>query len=100
MNVRTVHELLRFPLIQVNRMRGVGSRTRKELTDLARRLAERFPETAKAPKTIPAEDTDEISDEAARASVDELRRQTASDRPNGADQARHRSARGVAGIER
>ena len=75
MNVRTVHDLLRFPLIQVNRMRGVGSRTRKELTDLAKRLAERFPETAKAPKTAPVDDPGEISDEAARASVDELRRQ-------------------------
>ena len=47
MGVRTVGDLLRFPLIQVNRMRGVGSRTRRELTDLARRLAERFPEAAR-----------------------------------------------------
>ena len=76
MSVRTVHDLLRFPLIQVNRMRGVGSRTRKELTNVARRLAERFPEAAKTPKTTPAGDQRaEIPDEAARASVDELRRQ-------------------------
>ncbi len=43
MGVRTVQDLLRFPLIQVNRMRGVGNRTRRELTELARRLAERLP---------------------------------------------------------
>ena len=72
--VRTVRDLLRFPLIQVNRMRGVGSRTRKELTNLGRRLAERFPEAAGTPKTAPAGDT-EIPAEAAQASVDELQRQ-------------------------
>ena len=72
--VRTVHDLLRFPLVQVNRMRGVGSRTRKELTNLGRRLAERFPEAAGTPKTAPAGDT-EIPAEAAQASVDELQRQ-------------------------
>ena len=75
MGVRTVGDLLRFPLIQVNRMRGVGSRTRRELTDLARRLAERFPEAARAPKIATTGDSAEIPDEAARASVDELRRQ-------------------------
>ncbi len=75
MNVRTVEDLLRFPLIQVNRMRGVGSRTRKELTDLARRLAERFPEASRSPKTAPAEDAGELPESAARASVDALRRQ-------------------------
>ena len=75
MGVRTVGDLLRFPLIQVNRLRGVGSRTRRELSDLARRLAERFPEAARAPKIATTGDSAEIPDEAARASVDELRRQ-------------------------
>ena len=74
-DVRTVDDLLRFPLIQVNRMRGVGSRTRKELTHLARLLAERFPEAARTPKTAPTGDNAEIPDEAANASVDELLRQ-------------------------
>ena len=74
-DVRTVDDLLRFPLIQVNRMRGVGSRTRRELTHLARRLAERFPGAARTPKTAPAGDHAEIPDEAEHASVDELRRQ-------------------------
>ena len=74
MNVRTAGDLLRFPLMQVNRMRGVGSRTRKELTDLARRLAERFPEAAAAPKTAPTGGPDDTSGEAAAASVDALQR--------------------------
>ena len=73
--VRTVQDLLRFPLIQVNRMRGVGSRTRRELTDLARRLAERFPDAARAPKAPSTGDDPEAAAEAAYASVDELQRQ-------------------------
>ena len=73
MNVRTVDDLLRFPLIQVNRMRGVGSRTRKELTDLVRRLAARFPEAARTPKTAPATEADDRPESAARVSVDALR---------------------------
>ena len=74
MNVRTVRELLRFPLIQVNRMRGVGSRTRRELTTLARRLAARFPDAAAAPKTAPAGESGAAPATAARASVDALQR--------------------------
>ena len=75
MNVRTVEDLLGFPLVHVNRMRGVGSRTRRELTELARRLAARFPEAAEAPKTTPAGDAVTVGDGEAPASVDELRRQ-------------------------
>ena len=70
----TVHDLLRFPLIQVNRLRGVGNRTRRELTELTRRLAERFPDAAGAPK-VPATGSDaEVPAETGQASVDELRR--------------------------
>ena len=79
MNVRTVRDLLAFPLIRVNRMRGVGSRTRRELTELARRLAARFPDAAAAPKTVPADEAAAPGEtaaapgeEAARASVDAL----------------------------
>ena len=75
MNVRTVEDLLRFPLVHVNRMRGVGSRTRRELTELARRLAARFPEAAEGPRTTPAGDAVTVGDDGAPASVDELRRQ-------------------------
>ncbi len=74
MGVRTVHDLLRFPLIQVNRMRGVGNRTRRELTELTRWLAERFPDAARTPK-VPATGNDaEVPAETGQASVDELRR--------------------------
>ena len=75
MGVRTVLDLLRFPLVQMNRMRGVGSRTRKELTNLARLLVERFPEAARAPKTAPIAEKAEILEETRGASVDELLRQ-------------------------
>ena len=75
MGVRTVLDLLRFPLVQMNRLRGVGSRTRKELTNLARQLAERFPEAARAPKAEPIAEKAEILEETRRASVDELLRQ-------------------------
>ena len=74
MGVRTVHDLLRFPLIQVNRMRGVGIRTRRELTDLVRRLAERFPDAAAAPKVPSAGADADVPVDAGHASVDELRR--------------------------
>ena len=75
MDVRTVEDLLRFPLIHVNRMRGVGNQTRRELTDLAKRLAERFPDAARRPKAAPTEDAGAIPDDGVRVSVDELRRQ-------------------------
>ena len=74
MGVRTVHDLLRFPLIQVNRMRGVGIRTRRELTELARRLAQRFPEAAGAAKVPSTGDDADVPAEAGHESVDELRR--------------------------
>ena len=75
MNVRTVEDLLKFPLVHLNRMRGVGNRTRRELTEFARQLAERYPDAASAPKIIPDGQGDAVPDDAARVSVDELRRQ-------------------------
>ncbi len=64
MGIRTVHNLPRFPLIQVNRMRGVGIQTRRELTELVRRLARRFPEAAGGPKV---HSDDDVPAEAGRA---------------------------------
>lgn len=75
MNVRTVEDLLRFPLIHVNRMRGVGSRTRRDLTELARQLATRFPKAAGKPKAVSTADAETIPDDGARVSVDALLRQ-------------------------
>ena len=48
---------------------------RQELTKLAKQLAERFPEAARRPKTVPTEDAGVIPDGGVRVSVDELRRQ-------------------------
>jgi len=72
--VRSAEELVRFPLIQVNRMRGVGSRTRRELTDVGKRLAARFPELARAPRAVPEASPPGPAPEPGdvRASVDEL----------------------------
>ena len=75
MNVRTVEDLLKFPLVHLNRMRGVGSQTRRELTELARQLAGRYPDAASAPKIIPDGQGDAVSGDVARVSVDELQRQ-------------------------
>ena len=75
MNVRTVDDLLRFPLIHVNRMRGVGNQTRRDLTELAKRLAARFPDAAGRPKAAPAEDAGATAGDGVRVSVDELLRQ-------------------------
>lgn len=39
----TVADLLRYPLIRIHRMRGVGNKTRRELVDLVHELRARFP---------------------------------------------------------
>lgn len=52
-NLRTVRDLLHYPLARIRRLRGVGSKTRGELADCLEALAKRFPETAAEPKQIP-----------------------------------------------
>src|SRR5690606_3322750 len=98
LGLRTVRDLLRFPLMQVNRMRGVGSLTRRELTELARRLGERFPEEARAPKIAPVERT-EIPEADARASVDELLRPPFPARAASEAQSETRIVRAFLGLE-
>jgi len=44
LNVIDVRGLLQLPLVTVNNTRGVGVKTRKEITAVARRLAARFPD--------------------------------------------------------
>ena len=85
MNVRTVEDLLRYPLAHVNRMRGVGNQTRRVLTEIAKQLSSRFPEAARAPKVLPTRDTGATPEDGARVSVDELWRQLLpASRSNGA----------------
>jgi serine/threonine protein kinase len=57
-NLRTVRDLIHYPLAQIRRLRGVGSKTRRELAECLDRLAERFPEAASEPKKLPVEEVE------------------------------------------
>ena len=52
-SLRSVRDLIHFPLAQIRRLRGVGSKTRRELAECMERLAARFPEAAAEPKILP-----------------------------------------------
>jgi serine/threonine protein kinase len=52
-SLRTVRDLIHYPLAQIRRLRGVGSKTRRELAECMQRLAQRFPEVAAGPKILP-----------------------------------------------
>jgi len=49
LNVNTVADLLRYPLMRIYKLSGVGNKTRRELGDLCKQLRERLP-TADAAK--------------------------------------------------
>jgi serine/threonine protein kinase len=57
-NLCTVRDLIHYPLAQIRRLRGVGSKTRRELAECLEGLAERFPEAAAEPKKLPAEEVE------------------------------------------
>lgn len=69
----TVQDLLRTPIAALSHMRGVGNKTRKELAQRFRDLADRFPEIVAnaTPQTAPEEEAEGIAD-AATLSVDAL----------------------------
>ena len=71
-DVFTVEGLVHFPLGQLRRMRGVGSRTRRELAELLDALLERFPESAAEPKQVPALHGEEAPADPTAYSVDAL----------------------------
>ena len=52
-SVSTVEELLRTPLPQISHMRGVGSRTRKEIARFVKELAQRFPDVERRAASAP-----------------------------------------------
>lgn len=58
-NLVTVDDLLRYPLARIQRMRGVGTKTREEAKHLFRRLRKRFPADADAQ----AEEVRHVADE-------------------------------------
>ena len=57
-NLHTVRDLVHYPLAQIRRLRGVGSKTRRELAECMERLADRFPEAAAEPKKLPVEEAE------------------------------------------
>jgi hypothetical protein len=71
-NLRTVSDLLHFPLPFLRRQRGVGSKTRRELSDHVAALANRFPEVAAEPKRLPKDELPEAPAADESAGIDEL----------------------------
>jgi serine/threonine protein kinase len=61
-NLHRVRDLLHYPLAQLRRLRGVGSKTRRELVETMESLAARFPAVAAEPKAVPDEDTGVLAD--------------------------------------
>ena len=73
--ITMVRELLRLPISQIHRMRGVGSKTRKELLAAIRHLEARFGSSAPAPEELPPAPRDETESQPLVASLDLLVRQ-------------------------
>ena len=71
-NLRTVRDLIHYPLAQIRRLRGVGSKTRRELAECLERLAERFPDAAAEPKKLPVEEVEATAGPAEAPSIDVL----------------------------
>ena len=71
-NLRTVRDLIHYPLAQIRRLRGVGSKTRRELAECLERLAERFPEAAAEPKKLPVEEIEATAGADEAPSIDVL----------------------------
>ena len=59
-DVFTVEDLVHFPLGQLRAMRGVGSRTRREIAELLETLLARFPDAAAEPKHLPVVTKEEV----------------------------------------
>jgi serine/threonine protein kinase len=70
LNVVTVKDLLRVPLNRINRLQGVGNKTRRVIAELLNVLRQRFPETAGTELPISKGESDDQSQEPQVASVD------------------------------
>src|SRR5207247_1448099 len=55
-NAVDVRGLLRLPVARISHMRGVGNKTRRELLDVLRKLAARFPDQREVEVTPTPED--------------------------------------------
>ena len=70
--LRTVEDLLRFPFARLRRLRGVGSKTRRELAELLQSLNKHFPDIAAKPKQVPGDTEDTRETEGELPLVEEL----------------------------
>ena len=74
-NILTVRDLLAFPLRRLSRMRGVGNKTRREITETARHLRQRLGTLASAepePETETPPEQPESTEALGALSVDQL----------------------------
>jgi serine/threonine protein kinase len=81
LNVITVQDLLNVPLRRVYRLRGVGSKTRREIAGLVNALRHKFPEVAQQVQPAATSVTETEGTEPEVASVDLLARQVANSGP-------------------
>ncbi|WP_058553873.1 BREX system serine/threonine kinase PglW [Thiohalocapsa sp. ML1] len=56
--LHSVRDLLHYPMARIRRLRGVGTKTRRELAECMEALAERFPEAAAEPKQVPPDEAE------------------------------------------
>jgi serine/threonine protein kinase len=83
LNVVTVRDLLQIPLTQINRLRGVGNKTRREIAGVFNELRLRFPDVENTGTVKPAPKEPEEDREAQVASVDLIAEQLKSAGVNG-----------------
>ena len=85
-NLRTVRDLIHYPLARLRRLRGVGSKTRRELAEcMEKSHRPAFPEAAVEPKQLPVEEAEAPAGADEAPSIDAL---AATARPRCAHQRR------------
>ena len=70
LNVVTVKDLLKVPLTQINRLKGVGNKTRREIAGLVNDLRLRFPDVESVGARPIKDETEDEQNETQVASVD------------------------------
>jgi len=97
-NANNVRGLLALRVAEITHMRGVGHKTRRELLDVVRRLAARFPEDARAKRQVPVSTHPEGA-EIGVASVDLLAQQLVPVPRTRGETTEHRVLRRLLGLD-
>jgi serine/threonine protein kinase len=92
-----VQSLLRLPVTQISHMRGVGHKTRREVLDVLRKLAARFPAVRSGETGAPSDEAEAI--EPRVSSVDLLAQQLLPSRPSRSDSSEPRGLRTLLGLD-